>query len=66
MQMRITRPVVIASEAGLRHLAPGLVVALSDVEAAQVQRQGCGSACSEPDSAKPSMRKKTTQAVSPE
>jgi len=66
MQMHITRPVVIASEAGLRHLAPGLVVELSDAETKQVLRQGAGSACSEPDSAKQSTRKKTAQAVSQE
>jgi hypothetical protein len=48
MHISITRPVVISSAAGLRHLAPGLVVELTDAEADQVLRQNAGSTCSEP------------------
>lgn len=43
MQVRISRPVVIATAAGLRHLAPGLIVDVSDAEAAQIVRQKAGS-----------------------
>ncbi|WP_298031785.1 hypothetical protein [uncultured Desulfovibrio sp.] len=47
MQTHITRPVVIASEAGFKHLAPGLVVELLDAEANQVKRQKAGSVIAE-------------------
>lgn len=57
MQVRITRPVVISSAAGLRHLAPGLLVELTDAEAKQVLRQGVGSACVESAAAKPGKAK---------
>ncbi len=44
MQFHITRPVVIASEAGFKSLAPGLVLDLSEAEASQVKRQNAGTA----------------------
>jgi hypothetical protein len=69
MQVRVTRPVVIASTAGLRHLAPGLLVELTDAEAKQVLRQEAGSVCAEPAPAKTSKAKtkdeQVTQAESP-
>jgi hypothetical protein len=61
MQVRITRPVVISTSAGLRHLAPGLVVELTDSEAEQVKRQKAGSSVgeveSEPEAAKGGKKK---------
>ena len=57
MQVRITRPVVISSAAGLRHLAPGLLVELTEAEAKQVVRQEAGSACAESAPAKTSKAK---------
>jgi hypothetical protein len=47
MQVRVTRPVVISTSAGLRHLAPGLVVELTDSEVDQVKRQKAGSSIGE-------------------
>jgi hypothetical protein len=64
MHISITRPVVISSAAGLWHLAPGLVVELTDAEAEQVLRQNAGNESSE--TAKSSKNKKATQVVSPE
>ncbi|MDR2054641.1 MAG: hypothetical protein LBQ10_02035 [Desulfovibrio sp.] len=61
MQVRVTRPVVIAIEAGLRHLAPGLLVELTDAETQQVLRQEAGSACDEPDPAKSGKAKAKTE-----
>ena len=52
MQLRITRPVVISSIAGLLHLAPGLVVELTDAEVQQVVRQDAGDVCVDPSPAK--------------
>ena len=40
MQVHITRPVVIATDKGMRHLAAGLTVELNENEMAQVVRQG--------------------------
>jgi hypothetical protein len=57
MQVRIARPVVISSTAGLRHLAPGLVVELTDAEAKQILRQEAGSVCAETTPAKTSKPK---------
>jgi hypothetical protein len=64
MQVRITRPVVISSTVGLRHLAPGLVVELTDAEANQVLRQNAGNECGG-ENAKTGKGKKATQAESP-
>jgi hypothetical protein len=76
MQVRIARPVVISSTAGLRHLAPGLVVELTDAEAKQILRQEAGSvsrselgeaAAKPPKSARANAREaKVTQAESPD
>jgi hypothetical protein len=65
MQVRITRPVVISTSVGLRHLAPGLVVELSDAEADQVRRQNAGTEYGD-DTVKASKGKMATRAVSPE
>lgn len=42
MQMRIHKPVVVSTPAGLRHFVPGLTVSVSDTEAAQIERQQAG------------------------
>jgi hypothetical protein len=63
MQVRVTRPVVIASTAGLRHLAPGLVAELTDAEAKQVLRQEAGSACAESAPSKTSKAKAKDEQV---
>jgi hypothetical protein len=63
MQVRITRPVVISSTAGLRHLAPGLLVELTDAEAKQVIRQEAGSVCAETAPSKTSKAKAKDEQV---
>jgi hypothetical protein len=53
MKIRITRPVVITGDGGLRSLAPGLVVDVEGEALDQIMRQQGGEPPEQPNSKKP-------------